>query len=66
MLGDRLWDVGRARVNALYHQGLHRDGLVESVEIELIKPGFCPGFEFGVLWHLLTPLAFTRTLRNFR
>ena len=30
--GDRLRDIGRARVKAVDHQGFHRNGKVESIE----------------------------------
>jgi hypothetical protein len=62
MFGDRLWDVGRARVKAVDHHGLHRDRLVKPFEIELIEPGLSPDFELAVFFHFLTPLAFTGPL----
>jgi len=53
ILGDRLRDFGCARINAVDHPGLHRDGKGEPIELSLIEPGLCPGFEFRVLSHFL-------------
>jgi hypothetical protein len=58
ILRDRLRDIRCARINAVDHQRLHRDGKVEPVEFGLIEPGLYAGFEFGVFSHFLTPSAF--------
>jgi hypothetical protein len=39
------------------HDGLHRDEMVESLEVGLIEPGLCPEFEFAVGRHFLSWFA---------
>src|SRR5580698_1179553 len=54
-LGDRLRNVGCARINAVDHQGLHGNCKVEPFEVGLIEPRLFPGFKLCVLSHFLTP-----------
>jgi len=42
-------------LDAVDRQAFHRDGKVEAIEFSLIEPGLCPGFEFCILSHFLTP-----------
>jgi hypothetical protein len=58
MIGDRLRDLGRPRVEAMDHDGLHRDELAESLEIGSIEPGpiepgLRPELELAVVRHFL-------------
>jgi hypothetical protein len=39
ILGDGLRDFGRAGVEAVDYQGLHRDGLVSSSKVFMSNPG---------------------------
>jgi hypothetical protein len=58
ILGDRLRDFVRPRVQTVDHKCLHRDGLVGALEGVHIEPGLFPVLVFAVLAHLLSPPAF--------